>query len=55
LRKANRPSVNPACSNGVAVFVGDRPIAQLRLFWLAPLAGTVLGALAYRAVMGEYE
>jgi aquaporin Z len=43
-------SVNPARSTGVAVFVGDWALAQLWLFWLAPIAGAVLGALAWRLV-----
>jgi aquaporin Z len=46
-------SVNPARSTGVAVFVGGWAIAQLWLFWVAPVAGAVLGALAYRAVGSE--
>jgi aquaporin Z len=41
-------SVNPARSTGVAVFVGDWAIAQLWLFWAAPIIGAVLGAAAYR-------
>ncbi|MNF51061.1 Aquaporin Z [compost metagenome] len=46
-------SVNPARSTGVAIFVGDWAVAQLWLFWLAPIVGAVLGALAYRAVASE--
>jgi aquaporin Z len=46
-------SVNPARSTGVAVFVGDWALGQLWLFWVAPIAGAVLGALAYRIVGGE--
>jgi len=41
-------SVNPARSTGVALFVGGWAVAQLCLFWLAPIAGAVLGATAYR-------
>ncbi len=41
-------SVNPARSTAVAVFVGDWAVLQLWLFWLAPIAGGVLGALLYR-------
>ena len=41
-------SVNPARSLGVAVYVGDWALAQLWLFWVAPIAGAVLGALIYR-------
>jgi aquaporin Z len=43
-------SVNPARSTGVALYVGDWALAQLWLFWLAPIAGAVLGALAWRLV-----
>jgi aquaporin Z len=46
-------SVNPARSTGVAVFVGDWALAQLWLFWLAPIAGAALGAVAYRLIGGE--
>lgn len=46
-------SVNPARSTGVAVFVGDWALGQLWLFWVAPIAGAALGALAYRFVGGE--
>ena len=47
-------SVNPARSTGVALFVGDWAVAQLWAFWVAPIIGAVLGALAYRA-FGEAE
>lgn len=43
-------SVNPARSTGVALFVGDWAMAQLWLFWLAPIAGAVLGAVSYKAI-----
>jgi aquaporin Z len=46
-------SVNPARSTGVALFVGDWAIGQLWLFWVAPIAGAVLGAVAYRFVGGD--
>lgn len=45
-------SVNPARSTGVALFVGDWAVSQLWLFWLAPIAGAVLGALIYRYIGG---
>jgi aquaporin Z len=48
-------SVNPARSTGVALFVGDWALAQLWLFWLAPIVGAVLGAMAYRAMGGADE
>jgi len=43
-------SVNPARSLGVALYVGDWALAQLWLFWVAPIAGAVLGALVYRFI-----
>jgi aquaporin Z len=43
-------SVNPARSTGVAVFVGDWALAQLWLFWVAPIAGGLLGAAIYRSL-----
>jgi aquaporin Z len=43
-------SVNPARSTGVALFVGGWAIAQLWLFWIAPIIGAVLGAIAYRFI-----
>jgi aquaporin Z len=43
-------SVNPARSTGVAVFVGDWAVAQLWLFWAAPIAGALLGAAIYRLI-----
>ncbi len=43
-------SVNPARSTGVALFVGDWAIAQLWLFWVAPIAGALLGAAVYRFI-----
>ena len=46
-------SVNPARSTAVAVYVGDWAIAQLWLFWLAPLVGGAVGALIYRVIGGE--
>jgi aquaporin Z len=41
-------SVNPARSTGVAIYVGGWALAQLWLFWLAPIVGAVLGAFAYK-------
>lgn len=43
-------SVNPARSTGVALFVGDWAVAQLWLFWVAPIIGGVLGATVYRYI-----
>jgi aquaporin Z len=46
-------SVNPARSTGPAIFVGGWALAQLWLFWVAPMAGAVLGSLVYGAIGGE--
>jgi aquaporin Z len=43
-------SVNPARSTGVAVYVGGWALAQLWLFWVAPIAGGLLGAVVYRFI-----
>jgi aquaporin Z len=40
-------SVNPARSTGPALFVGGWALAQLWLFWVAPLIGGTLGGLLY--------
>jgi aquaporin Z len=45
-------SVNPARSTGPALIVGGWAIAQLWLFWVAPLIGGALGGIVYRA-LGE--
>ncbi len=46
-------SVNPARSTGPAVFVGGWAVEQLWLFWVAPLAGAILGGLIYRFLLEE--
>jgi aquaporin Z len=46
-------SVNPARSTGPALFVGGWAIAQLWLFWVAPLIGGVLGGVLYRWLSDE--
>jgi aquaporin Z len=43
-------SVNPARSTGVAIFVGDWALAQLWLFWVAPIVGAAIGASVYKAL-----
>ncbi|MFH0728824.1 MAG: aquaporin Z [Pseudomonadota bacterium] len=48
-------SVNPARSTGVALFVGDWAMAQLWLFWVAPIAGALLGAAIYRFIGGAAD
>lgn len=41
-------SVNPARSTGPALFSGGAAVAQLWVFWIAPMAGAVLAGLVYR-------
>jgi aquaporin Z len=45
--------VNPARSTGVALFAGNWAVEQLWAFWVAPLVGGVLGAVAYKVVGGR--
>ena len=40
-------SVNPARSTGPAIFVGGWALAQLWLFWIAPIVGAALGGFLY--------
>lgn len=46
-------SVNPARSTGPAIFVGGWAIAQLWLFWLAPIIGAAIAGTAYQALASE--
>jgi len=46
-------SVNPARSTGPALFVGGWALAQLWLFWVAPLIGGALGGMLYRWLSEE--
>jgi aquaporin Z len=41
-------SVNPARSTGQALFVGDWALAQLWVFWVAPLIGGIIAGFFYR-------
>lgn len=40
-------SVNPARSLGSAIFGGGEALAQVWVFWVAPILGAVVGALIY--------
>ena len=46
-------SVNPARSTGPALFVGGWALAQLWLFWVAPLLGGAVGGVLYRWLSEE--
>jgi len=44
-------SVNPARSTGPALFVGGWAVAQLWVFWIAPIVGAVAAGLFHRSVL----
>lgn len=46
-------SVNPARSTGPALFVGGWALAQLWLFWVAPIIGAAIAGVAYNALASE--
>jgi aquaporin Z len=48
-------SVNPARSTGPALFVGGWALAQLWLFWVAPILGGALAGIAYPSIFGEKQ
>ncbi|MFK7869166.1 MAG: aquaporin Z [Roseobacter sp.] len=43
-------SVNPARSTGVALFADGPALAQLWMFWVAPLIGAAIGAVIWKAL-----
>lgn len=46
-------SVNPARSTGPALFAQTGAMGDLWLFWVAPIAGAILGALIYQALLSD--
>jgi aquaporin Z len=46
-------SVNPARSTGPALFVGGWALAQLWMFWVAPLIGAALAGFVYPRMAGR--
>jgi aquaporin Z len=46
-------SVNPARSTGPAIFVGGWAVAQLWMFWVAPILGALIGGAVYNMLFGE--
>lgn len=48
-------SVNPARSTGPAVFGPAHSASELWLFWVAPIAGAIIGALAYRLLLADKD
>lgn len=43
-------SVNPARSTGPAIFMGGWALAQLWMFWVAPIIGALVAGYAYRII-----
>lgn len=48
-------SVNPARSNGPALFGPAIALEQLWLFWLAPIVGAIVGAVIHKALLGDED
>lgn len=48
-------SVNPARSTGPALFVGGWALAQLWMFWVAPLIGAALAGIVYPVVADQRQ
>lgn len=46
-------SVNPARSSSQALFAGGTYLAQLPVFWIAPILGGILGGLVWLVVLAE--
>jgi len=46
-------SVNPARSTGPALFVGGWALAQLWVFWVAPIAGAAVAGLVHRLLFEQ--
>jgi len=46
-------SVNPARSTGPAIFVGGWALAQLWLFWVAPIVGGAVAGFVYTMLFAE--
>lgn len=46
-------SVNPARSFAPAIMAGGEPLAQLWVFWVAPILGAVIGAMIYNWMDSE--
>ncbi len=46
-------SVNPARSTATAVFVGSWALAQLWVFWVAPIIGGALAGFVYPLIAGD--
>lgn len=48
-------SVNPARSTSQAIFVGGQALTQLWMFWVAPIAGALVGGFIYKFLLQNSE
>ncbi len=48
-------SVNPARSLSQAIFTGGEPLRQVWAFWVAPIAGGIVGGIVYRTFFKSKE
>ena len=48
-------SVNPARSLSQAIFAGGTPLAQVWLFWVAPIAGALAGGFIYKNLLHKHN
>ncbi|MEP6932070.1 MAG: aquaporin Z [Flavobacterium sp.] len=48
-------SVNPARSLSQAIFVGGEPLAQVWLFWAAPVLGALIGGFIYKNLLQNHS
>jgi aquaporin Z len=48
-------SVNPARSLSQAIFVGGEALTQVWMFWVAPIAGAIVGGFVYKALLQSNE
>lgn len=46
-------SVNPARSLSQALYVGGEPLSQVWLFWVAPIAGALVGGFIHKFVLED--
>lgn len=46
-------SVNPARSLSQAIFAGGTPLTQVWLFWVAPIAGALVGGFIYKNLLNK--
>lgn len=48
-------SVNPARSTSQALLAQGEPVSQLWLFWVAPIAGAIVGGIIYKMLLEKIE